>query len=260
VTTEMSLADRMIGASGKVVLVTGAAGQLGAALADAFHSLGATVLGADLKPPAGSPTCAEFLEMDVSNEASVAAGFERAWRRYDRVDVLINNAGVAVFTPFEERTETELAWVVDVNLKGALWCIKRFSSRFPVAAPSGGGAVVNIASVFGVVAPDPRVYTDTARNSSEIYGATKAALIQMTRYFAVHLAARGIRVNAVSPGGIRNELSQREEFVNNYSARCPLGRLATADDIVGAVLFLASDCASYITGHNLLVDGGLSAW
>jgi NAD(P)-dependent dehydrogenase (short-subunit alcohol dehydrogenase family) len=260
VTAQTSLADRMLGASGKVVLITGAAGQLGAALADAFHSLGATVLGADVKPPAGSPACAEFLEMDVSNEASVAAGFERAWRRYDRVDVLINNAGVAVFTPLEERTEAELDWVIDVNVKGALWCIKRFSSRFQVGAASGGGAVVNIASVFGVVAPDPRVYTDTARNSSEIYGATKAALIQMTRYFAVHLAPRNIRVNCVSPGGILNSAVQREGFVTNYTARCPMARMAAAEDIVGGVAFLASQGASYITGQNLIIDGGLTCW
>jgi NAD(P)-dependent dehydrogenase (short-subunit alcohol dehydrogenase family) len=115
--------------------------------------------------------------------------------------------------------------------------------------------------MYGVISPDFRIYTDCARKNSEIYGATKAAIIQMTRYFAVHLAQRNIRVNAISPGGIFNpQAPQGDDFIKNYSYRCPMQRMARADEMVGATLYLASDAASYTTGQNIVIDGGMSCW
>ena len=109
--------------------------------------------------------------------------------------------------------------------------------------------------------PDPRSYTDTDRQNSEVYGATKAGVIQMTRYFAVHMAQKNIRVNCVSPGGILNPTHpQGKDFIKNYSDRCPMGRMAHTHEIVGAVLYLSSSAASYTTGQNVVVDGGLSCW
>jgi NAD(P)-dependent dehydrogenase (short-subunit alcohol dehydrogenase family) len=120
---------------------------------------------------------------------------------------------------------------------------------------------VNIASIYGEISPDPKIYLDGDRKNSEVYGATKAGVIQMTKYFAVHLAEKGLRVNAVSPGGIYNpETPQSERFIKEYSKRNPMGRMAMANEILGAILYLSSDTSSYVTGHNLVVDGGMSCW
>tara|TARA_B100001287_G_C22504240_1_gene445134 strand:- start:376 stop:795 length:420 start_codon:yes stop_codon:yes gene_type:complete len=125
------------------------------------------------------------------------------------------------------------------------------------------GSIVNIASHYGIISPDPRIYSNSSRRNSEIYGATKAGIIQMTKYFSVNALADGanLRVNAVAPGGIKNPLKpQNENFQKLYSERCPMGRLAETEEIVGPILFLISDDASYINGHTLVVDGGTTAW
>jgi NAD(P)-dependent dehydrogenase (short-subunit alcohol dehydrogenase family) len=112
-----------------------------------------------------------------------------------------------------------------------------------------------------LISPDFRIYTDCERRNSEIYGATKAGIIQMTKYFAVHLARYGVRVNSISPGGIFNpEAPQGEDFVNNYSHRCPMGRMAQYEEVVGGILYFASSAAAYTTGQNLVIDGGMSSW
>ena len=112
-----------------------------------------------------------------------------------------------------------------------------------------------------MISPDPSIYHEDDRKNSEVYGATKAGIIQMTKYFAVHLAEKNIRVNAVSPGGIFNvENPQSAYFVDEYSKRNPMNRMANTGEILGAVLYLASDASSYVTGHNLVVDGGMSCW
>jgi NAD(P)-dependent dehydrogenase (short-subunit alcohol dehydrogenase family) len=123
----------------------------------------------------------------------------------------------------------------------------------------GGGNIINIGSMYGVVSPDPRMYGDeSSLRSPEVYAASKAGVIQLTRYLAVHLAAHNIRVNCLSPGGVFND--QTEEFSKSYNARVPLGRMAKPEDMKGALVFLASDASSYVTGHNLVVDGGFTIW
>ena len=122
-------------------------------------------------------------------------------------------------------------------------------------------SIINIGSIFGVVSPDFRNYTDLPRKSPEIYGASKAGVIQMTKYFSVNLAERNIRVNCVSPGGIFNPKNpQGKDFIDNYSFRVPMKRMAEEKEIVGAILYLASSAASYTTGQNILIDGGLTSW
>ena len=121
------------------------------------------------------------------------------------------------------------------------------------------GAIINIGSIYGVVSSDPEIYTDCPRNNSEVYSASKAGIIQMTKYFAVHLAESNIRVNCVSPGGIFND--QGDDFVKNYSQRTPAKRMAIPQEIVQAIVYLSDNStASYISGQNLLVDGGLTSW
>ena len=125
------------------------------------------------------------------------------------------------------------------------------------------GSIINISSIYGVVAPDQRIYTGAIHQGKEIntppvYSTTKGAVISLTRYLATYLAKYGIRVNTVTPGGVYN--GQNETFVARYSERCPLGRMAEPDEVFSAVYFLASDASSYITGHNLVVDGGWTVW
>ena len=125
------------------------------------------------------------------------------------------------------------------------------------------GSVVNVASHYGIISPNPTIYTDCDRRNSEIYGASKAGLIQMTKYFAVNALMDGVkvRVNAVAPGGILNPLEpQGEDFIKRYSSLCPMGRMGDENEILGPILFLMSSLSSYVNGHTLVIDGGMTSW
>ena len=254
--------DRLFGLSDKVIWVTGAAGQLGYQICRAFNQAGAIVIGTDKVMNPDYMIHADrlsYLPLDITDKASVDRACEQIHGEWGRLDVLINNAGVSCFEPFEERPEESFDWVMDVNLKGTFLCIQTYVNlikkhRIP-------GNIVNIASFYGLVSPDYRIYTDCDRKNSEVYGATKAGIIQMTRYFATHLAKDGVRVNAISPGGIYNpKAPQGDDFIKNYAYRCPMERMADADEIVGGILYLSSSAAQYTTGHNLVIDGGMSCW
>lgn len=252
-----------------IVLVTGAGGQLGAEIINALLLCEARVVAVDSSSEAlnkkkstlkWNPESVLALTADIRDRQGVLDVFETTQRHFGNVQHLINNAGVSVFEPFLERPEESIDLVMDVNLKGTLFCIQEYLMRKKEVRETPG-AIVNIASHYGLISPDPRIYTDCARKNSEIYGATKAGIIQMTRYFAVHAAKFGVRVNTVSPGGIVNpENPQGEDFQRNYAFRCPLGRMANAWEIVGPVVFLLSPAANYITGQNIVVDGGMTSW
>lgn len=257
-----NLLVELFAAKGKTILITGANGQLGSKLAESFIACGANVVGTDLKLPETSNRIpgVDYYELDISKEEDVKTVFNRVFEKYSGIDALINNAGVAVFSPYLERTEEDLDFVIDVNLKGTFYCIKNYVSLFEKIEMKRG-SIVNIASIFGVVSPDFRNYTDCARNSSEIYGATKAGVVQMTKYFATHLARKNIRVNSISPGGLLNESNpQGEEFQANYSFRCPMGRMGLVSEMVGAAIYLVGKGSSYTTGQNIVIDGGMSSW
>jgi NAD(P)-dependent dehydrogenase (short-subunit alcohol dehydrogenase family) len=249
-------------------MVTGAAGQLGSALVSALTAVGARVLATDTSEE-GLQQAREaggwgkgsvvVTRCDIRERRDVKAAVDLGQASFGSIEKLINNAGVSVFEPYLERPEGSIEWVMDVNLKGTILCIQEFIKHR--VERGGKGAIVNIASHYGVISPDPRIYTDCERMNSEIYGATKAGIIQMTKYFAVHAAEHDIRVNAVSPGGIRNpDNPQGQDFQRKYGFRCPMGRMAETEEMVGSVLFLLSRSAAYINGHNLVVDGGMSAW
>jgi len=257
----MSFLDDLYDLKGKVVLVTGASGQLGKKICNAFVRMGCITLGLDLRvSDAGRVEGVEYYEADIVNKEAVLDTFSKIIAKYKSLDILVNNAGVSTFAPFEQREEKDLDWVMDVNIKGTFFCIQSFVHIFD-KHQFKKGAIVNIGSFYGVISPDFRIYGDTPRRSPEIYGATKAGVIQMTKYFGVHLADRNIRVNAVSPGGIYNPVNpQGPEFLQHYSFRCPMKRMANDDEMIGAVLYLAGDAATYTTGHNLVVDGGMTSW
>jgi len=258
-----SMAD-LFSLKGQTALVTGAAGQLGRQMVSALLDAGANVALADVDPEAAEKAAINFkapssrslpVYMDTTSEASIEDARDKILKRFGKVDILVNNAGIGVFTPFETRSESEFTRVLDINVKGVFNCIRLFSR---VMKKARHGSIINIGSVYGVVSADPRIYGRSGRNSSEVYAASKAGVIHMSRYFAVHLAPSGIRVNTISPGGVYNR--QDPSFVKNYGKKTPMGRMAFDHEVRGALLYLASDASSYVTGHNLVVDGGFSIW
>jgi len=256
----MSYLEQLFNLNNKVAVITGATGQLGKVICRGFQQAGAMVVGIDMNIDVNMLKGVDYYQMDISNKQQVHEVFTKIIAKYEKFDILINNAGVSTFEPFEQRSEESLDWVMDVNLKGTFFCIQEYVNLYD-KYEFKSGSIVNVGSTFGVVSPDFRNYTDCDRKNSEIYGATKAGVIQMTKYFAVHLAERNIRINAISPGGVYNPKSpQGEDFIKNYSFRCPMKRMADEDEMIGAVLYLTSDAASYTTGQNIIIDGGATCW
>ncbi len=240
----------------KNVLITGAAGQIGQALVRAFVENGSHVYAVDLTTVLDSK-CADaagvtYLSGSITTETSVEEIFAQVKKP---IDVLVNCAGIGVYTAFEKRTEEELDSVFDTNLKGTILMSKHAAEGMKERKQ---GTIINVASIYGVTTPDFRIYGDSGRNSSEIYGATKAGIIHFTRYLAAYLAPHAITANCISPGGVFR--SQDPAFVEKYEQKTPLERMATPEDLVGTALFLASSDAQYITGQNITVDGGFTVW
>lgn len=264
--------------SDKVVLVTGANGQIGLSLVKKLLKNQAKVIAVDLKVNLLNKIKKEnnikdeqilILKNNIRNLIEVKKIFSEGRFKFNHINGLICNAGVAVFENYLKRKEKSLNQVIDVNIKGTFYCIREFIKNYKKR--KGDATIVNVASHYGLISPDPRIYTDTARASSEIYGASKAAIIQMTKYFAVHAIKKNIRTNSISPGGIlddNNELGktvlqkvkQGKGFRQEYNYRCPMGRLAKVNEVVEPILFLISSSSSYINGHNLVVDGGYTIW
>jgi 3-oxoacyl-[acyl-carrier protein] reductase len=246
----------------KSVVITGAGGQLGTRFAQSFSAEGAKIWLADKSPELLAKAVTQIpqenllgtLIMDVTQPKSVESAFTQI-REVGTLDVLVNNAGIGVFTPFWERDYDEFMQVMSVNVGGTFLCTRE---ALRLMKDQGQGAIINIGSIYGVVSSDPRIYTDCARMNSEVYSASKAAVIHLTKYFAVHAAPLGVRVNCVSPGGVFN--NQGEDFVQNYSQRTPFNRMGKDQEICGAVIFLASAEANYVSGQNIIVDGGFTAW
>lgn len=186
-------------------------------------------------------------------------GAERVVREVEEehgvIDILVNNASDNCLDPVETVSLEDWSRVLEVNLTGAMRLARAVAPA--MRSQDRGGVIINIASIYGVVAPDPGIYGDSGLNSPLVYGASKAALLQMTRYLATYWAPE-IRVNAITPGGLWNH--QDPVFVAAYERRTPLRRMAGPSDLKGAVLFLASDASEWVTGTNLIVDGGWTAW
>ncbi|OGE76838.1 MAG: hypothetical protein A3C85_03965 [Candidatus Doudnabacteria bacterium RIFCSPHIGHO2_02_FULL_48_21] len=244
---------------GKKILVTGANGQLGQAFVTALLESKAFVYITDIQDEINNDFAKaladkgladyKYIKLDVTSEKSVEACAAEA----SDVGVLINNAGIAVFTPFEQRTEEEIDNVMKVNIKGTILCSKIFSRKM---IKIKSGKIINTASMYGVVPADKKIYGDSGRNSSDIYAATKAGIIQLTRYLAAYLGEHNITVNAISPGGVFN--NQKQVFIDNFLEKTPMKRMTYTDDLVGTVCFLASDDSGYITGQNIVIDGGFT--
>lgn len=265
---------------GKVAIITGGAGLLGREFSFALAQYGAHVVVADIMDSKAKQLAEEITEngfpkasgiqVDVSDKESVQKMVEKVLHEFGHIDILVNNA--AIDPKFDvshagenindfEHYPLEL-WNkgIAVNLTGVFLCSQA------VAEPmlrQGSGVIVNISSTYGIVGPDQRLYERKELGSVRmykpvVYSVTKSAIIGLTRYLATYWAGKNIRVNALTPGGVFNR--HDDEFVRRYSERTPMGRMADKSEYCGALLFLVSDASSYMTGANLIVDGGWTSW
>lgn len=247
----------------RVALVTGGAGPLfGSSISSALAEAGATVITASRSLEANLDYAASLttqgldahgMHLDICDPASIAALRASVLERFGRLDILVNSAlareGHA--GGFEEQTAEHWAAVAHGDMTGLFLLCQAFA---PEMARQGRGSIINIASIYGVVSNDPSLYEGTDMRQPPTYPFVKGGMVQFTRYLAAYFGKSGVRANCISPGGYFNH--QPEVFVQRYSQRVPLGRMMDHDDLKGAVVFLASDASSYVTGENLMVDGG----
>jgi 3-oxoacyl-[acyl-carrier protein] reductase len=236
----------------KVVMVTGGAAGIGRVTAEAFAREGAKLAICDVNPEAGEAAAnalgpeASFEKVDVASEAAVSAWADAVAKRYGRIDVLVNNAGITRDALLLRMKEADWDLVLNINLKGAFLCT-RAAVRF--MAQQRSGRIVNVASVVGVV----------GNVGQANYVASKAGLIGLTKTVAREFAARGITVNAVAPGFIETQMTAvlSDKVKEAFLAQIPLGRAGSPEEVAAAVTFLASDQAAYLTGQVLHVSGGM---
>jgi len=246
---------------GRVAIVTGGYGHLGRAFVEALYEAHAKVYvaardkGKFLEVFKGVGGV-EFVYLDILDTDSIKRAFASVNEENGKIDILVNNA---VSLDFGSAFMNDETWNrgIDGVLNSVFRCI-----REAVAFMKSGASIINIASMYGMVSPDFRIYDGFEQfMSPPHYGAAKAGVIQITRYYAVKLAEKGIRVNCISPGPFPSEFVQQfGGFVGNLKSKVPLGRIGSPEELKGALVFLASDASSFITGHNLVVDGGWTIW
>ena len=248
-----SLADR--GA-----VVTGGAGRLGREIVRGLEEQGARVAVFDVE--------AERFAVDVTDRGAIERAVDEVTRELGTPHVLVNAAALdsppdappEEVGPVESYPEQSFDEVMDVNVKGTFLCCQVIGARM---AEEGRGSIVNVSSIYGMLSPVQELYDFRRRRGETFfkpvaYSVSKSALYNLTRYLATYWAKQGVRVNTLTLAGVRDD--QPQEFVEAYTARMPLGRMADVKEVVGPVIFLASDASSYMTGANMVVDGGWSAW
>jgi NAD(P)-dependent dehydrogenase (short-subunit alcohol dehydrogenase family) len=252
--------DDLFSLQGRVAVVTGGAGQLGSEIVRGLEQRGAHVAVFDV--------AADRFSVDVTDRTGIERATEEVAREWGVPHVLVNAAALdsppdappEEVGPFESYPEESFDQVMDVNVKGTFLCCQVIGA---VMAREGRGSIVNVSSIYGMLSPVQDVY-DFRRRGGETffkpvaYSVSKSALYNLTRYLATYWAKSGVRVNTLTLAGVWND--QPKEFVDAYTARLPLGRMADVREVVGPVVFLASDASSYVTGANLVADGGWSAW
>jgi NAD(P)-dependent dehydrogenase (short-subunit alcohol dehydrogenase family) len=261
---------------GQVAVVTGSCGKLGPVWVEALLEAGATVAALDLPGATASPAFAELektwgarlvrYDCDITSRASIEDAHRSLMAALGAPSILVNNAGVdqpaeaaGSRNAIEQVPVEQFRRMVEVNLLGTLQMMQVFGGAM---AAAGRGSIINIGSLYASVSPDQRFYDHMPGNvpflKTPAYGASKAAVVNMTKYFSTLWGRSGVRVNTLSPGGVLG--GQDADFKAKFGSRVPLGRMAEAADLKGPVVFLASAASSYVTGHELRVDGGFTAW
>jgi NAD(P)-dependent dehydrogenase (short-subunit alcohol dehydrogenase family) len=267
----MKSIGELMGLHGRTALVTGGGGHIGAAICETVAELGAAVVVVDKEAAACTAVAERISDLygisavadvrDLEDESEVRACVDTVVRTFGGLDILVNCAALVGTSdllgwtgPLEEQRADTWRLALETNLTVPFLLTQQFA---PILAEGGHGSVINIASIYGVVGPDLRLYEGTVMGNPAAYAASKGGLVQLTRWFSTVLAPK-VRVNAVTCGGVLR--GQAPEFVERYNARTPLQRMATEEELKGAAAYLASDLSSYVTGHNLVVDGGWTAW
>lgn len=245
---------------GRTAVLTGATGRLGRAFAHALTAAGARLVltardGAALDGLAGELD--EAVLTTRAGDLTAPGAIEPLFEKLEALDVLINAAGAGRDAPLDGLTSADMSELYALNVTAAVLCAQ---AAAPLMRARGGGKIVNVGSIYGAVAADPAIYADAPEMvaCSPAYAASKSALVGLTRDLAVRLAPDNIQVNLLSPGGVK--AGQPEAFRREYERRTPAGRMARPEDMTGPLIFLCSAASDYVTGHNLLVDGGLTAW
>lgn len=280
----MSEVTQLFDIHGRTAVVTGGAGLLGMQFCRTLAQAGARVVVADLNASTAAQAAdtlvaeglvASSIAVNVTHPQSVKDMAAEALGRFGSLDILVNSAALdPKFDPQHQAGEASAArpgsgafetfpleaWTsaLEVNLTGAFLCCQAVA---PAMLDQGRGVIINICSTYGLVGPDQRIYQrpgQPAQFKPVYYTVTKAGILGLTRYLATYYAGKNLRVNALTPGGVYN--GHDEAFLQAYSARTVIGRMANRDEMNGALLFLASDASSYMTGSNLVVDGGWTAW
>jgi NAD(P)-dependent dehydrogenase (short-subunit alcohol dehydrogenase family) len=231
------------------IILTGCNGQLGLAISELLMEKGVHILGIDLDDLSKNTYLSEYQKLDITDEIEVSS----FWRNISDVYGLINNAGIGVFTDSLTRTKSDFMKVLEVNLWGTFNMIKGYVNNYKRQA---NHRVVNIASLYGHVSSDFRIYGESGRNNSEVYTASKSGVIGLTKYCSVNYLPFGFQINSVSPGGIKR--NQSIDFQVNYSRKQPEGRLADAVEIAEVVNWTILDSPVYLNGEDILVDYGFS--
>lgn len=263
--------------TGKCAIVTGGAGILGQHFCSGLAESGANVAIVDINEQNAEALAVRLTQIhgvkvigigcDITQASSVQQMVGRVIEDFGKIDVLHNNAAGksddldAFFAPFEDYTLEQWRTIMSVNVDGMFLVAQAVGKQ--MIAQNQGGSIIQTASIYGVMAPDKRIYEGSHYlgrqiNTPAVYSTSKAATIGLTRHLAAYWADKGIRVNTLTPGG--TESGQNETFKKLYSNRVPMNRMAKQGEMVGALLYLASDASSYVTGQNIIVDGGISCW
>ncbi len=267
----MRLIRELMDLSGRVALITGGAGHIGSTIADAFAELGAAVAILDREESQCRAVCDKLrsernvptlsVAVDLTDEVALRFVPERVVSELGRLDILVHCAALVGVSqlegwavPFSQQSADTWRTALEVNLTSVFVLSQ---AAVPALKSSGHGSIITIGSLYAVVGPDMGLYEGTTLGNPAAYAASKGGIVQFTRYLATVLAP-AIRVNCISPGGVMR--GHTDPFLSRYLKRTPMGRMATEEDLKGAAVYLASDLSSYVTGVNLMVDGGFTAW